>query len=293
VKFHEYRTAYQNRVLHGYPRDTPFDYFYHELSESTKLIKDDDPTAKMAHAVGRAEYLWYKAGCWYYKVWPGVAQAMMKVKLDRPGPQFGFGEVALMLRFPCGGGPSHTGLMLKTTLVTHHNSILSTVVEYELAGREEPFKVVSIPTHITDRSLGDVLNDPVLVPCVATPGNTLDPATIMDNSDALRLAVAVILMRNDPTFVQPDRWDDQAKFNADSVLKERVERAAARGVREWRIGEQYEAVPHLRRPHLGLRWTGEGRKVPKIVPVKGSVVHRQKAGRVPTGHYDEQGNEVE
>jgi hypothetical protein len=72
-----------------------------------------------------------------------------------------------------------------------------------------------------------------------------------------------------------------------------VEKAAKRGVVGWSIGEQYEAIPHFRRPHLGLRWTEKGRKTPRIVPIKGSIVHRSKATDVPTGYLTEDGIEIE
>ncbi len=38
-----------------------------------------------------------------------------------------------------------------------------------------------------------------------------------------------------------------------------------------------------RRPHMALVWTGQGRAVPKVVPRRGSVVHREKVERVPSG----------
>jgi hypothetical protein len=40
-------------------------------------------------------------------------------------------------------------------------------------------------------------------------------------------------------------------------------------------------------PHFGLRWTGEGRKIPKIVPIKGSVINKKLVAEVPTGYEDD------
>jgi hypothetical protein len=42
-------------------------------------------------------------------------------------------------------------------------------------------------------------------------------------------------------------------------------------------------MPHYRRPHPALVWTGHGRAVPRIVMRKGTVVHREMLARVPTG----------
>ncbi len=41
-----------------------------------------------------------------------------------------------------------------------------------------------------------------------------------------------------------------------------------------------EVAPHYRRPHMALVWTGAGRAVPKVVPRRGSVVHREKVEKV-------------
>jgi ATP-dependent Lon protease len=40
---------------------------------------------------------------------------------------------------------------------------------------------------------------------------------------------------------------------------------------------------HYRRPHMALVWTGRGRAVPKSVPRRGSVVHREVVEKLPSG----------
>ena len=42
-------------------------------------------------------------------------------------------------------------------------------------------------------------------------------------------------------------------------------------------------IPHYRRPHMALVWTGHGRAMPKIVPRRGSVVHREAVEKLPSG----------
>ena len=44
-----------------------------------------------------------------------------------------------------------------------------------------------------------------------------------------------------------------------------------------------EVAPHYRRPHLTLVWTGRGRAVPRVVPRRGSVVHREGVEKLPSG----------
>jgi len=62
-----------------------------------------------------------------------------------------------------------------------------------------------------------------------------------------------------------------------------VAKAHRRGKVGWNVGRHVEVIPHYRRPHLMLAWTGPGRSVPKIVPRRGSVVHRSIVEKVPTG----------
>jgi DNA-binding protein H-NS len=49
------------------------------------------------------------------------------------------------------------------------------------------------------------------------------------------------------------------------------------------VGKHIEVIPHYRRPHMALVWTGRGRAVPKIVPRRGSVVHREAVEKLPSG----------
>jgi hypothetical protein len=62
-----------------------------------------------------------------------------------------------------------------------------------------------------------------------------------------------------------------------------VDKAHRRGKVGWDVGRHIEVIPHYRRPHMALVWTGQGRGVPRIVPRKGSVVHREVVERVPSG----------
>jgi hypothetical protein len=49
------------------------------------------------------------------------------------------------------------------------------------------------------------------------------------------------------------------------------------------VGRSIEVSPHYRRPHMALAWNGRGRAVPKVAPRRGSVVHREKVEKVPSG----------
>ena len=114
---------------------------------------------------------------------------------------------------------------------------------------------------------------------------------------ACRASVCVLLMKNDPDIITPDvlaKDRDRYDRETDEAWKQRaVERAKRRGVVGWNIGADYEVCPHYRRPHFGLRHTGKGRTVPRIVPIKGAVVHRSRLTEVPTGYQLPDGTEVE
>ena len=47
-----------------------------------------------------------------------------------------------------------------------------------------------------------------------------------------------------------------------------------------------EVIPHFRRPHMMVVWTGRGRAVPKIVRRRGSIVHREAVEKLPSGFGD-------
>ena len=47
-------------------------------------------------------------------------------------------------------------------------------------------------------------------------------------------------------------------------------------------------IPHIRRPHPALVWTGQGRTIPHIVLRKGCLVHQDTVKRIPTGFQGEE-----
>ena len=102
--------------------------------------------------------------------------------------------------------------------------------------------------------------------------------------DCLRLCATLCLLADDPSVIEPDVLaKDQARFRQTGDEKY-IDKAHRRGKVGWNVGRRMEVVPHYRRPHMALVWTGRGRAVPKVVPRRGSVVHREKVERVPSGY---------
>jgi hypothetical protein len=84
--------------------------------------------------------------------------------------------------------------------------------------------------------------------------------------------------------IEPDVLSkDRAKFDQTGDEKY-VAKAHRRGKVGWNVGRRVEVIPHYRRPHMMLAWTGPGGATPKIVPRRGSVVHRNVVEKVPTGY---------
>ena len=107
------------------------------------------------------------------------------------------------------------------------------------------------------------------------------PEPLID--DCVRLCCTPCLLENDPEIISPDVLaDDRVKFDETGDQKY-VEKARRRGKVGWDVGRRIEVIPHYRRPHMMLAWTGAGRAVPRVVPRRGSVVHREVVERVPMG----------
>lgn len=102
-------------------------------------------------------------------------------------------------------------------------------------------------------------------------------------TDCVRLCCSLCLLDKDPAVIEPDVLSkDRDKFEQSGDQKY-VDKAHRRGKVGWNVGRHIEVSPHYRRPHMALVWTGTGRAVPKIVPRKGSVVHRELVEKVPSG----------
>jgi hypothetical protein len=109
----------------------------------------------------------------------------------------------------------------------------------------------------------------------------LVPETLID--DCVRLCCSLCLLENDPSVIEPDVLSkDRDKFEASGDAKY-VDTSRQLGKIGWNVGWRIEVAPHYRRPHMALVWTGRGRAVPRVVPRRGSVVHRELVEKVPSG----------
>lgn len=165
-----------------------------------------------------------------------------------------------------------------------HRAIFDGLIAYMDTGEREsiadhPFPLhtyANIPLHkgmTLEQSLHALPEDPSAFVGMQSPREI--------RIQAIRLVCALCLLDNDPSIIEPDVLNrDQNKPVTDVI----VDRAHRRGKIGWNVGRSIEVMPHVRRPHMALVWTGKGREIPKIVPRKGSVIHRNLVEKVPTGY---------
>jgi hypothetical protein len=246
------------------------------------------------------ERTWISAVRPYYKCWPSISAALLKMRFDVPCEHLSLPTPIVCLRLPHG----EQGTGVRAILVSispndkgegYRNFLVASQSVLATSANSEP--VIS-SVHIVLRP-GTSIEESLTRARHFDTFESVDPRREEDEAygvDGLRLAVAVCLLAQDPALVLPDVLNrDKAKLDGASAedLAKFTDRARSNGKYGWNIGENYEAMPHYRRPHLALRHTGPGGKVPRIVPVKGSIVHRSKMTQVPTGHILPDGTELE
>jgi hypothetical protein len=107
------------------------------------------------------------------------------------------------------------------------------------------------------------------------------------SQDDLRLAIGILMLASDAEYCTPmllNRDIDRKLEGGD--LEKAIERAKRNGKHGFDLGKSVEVSPHYRRPHFAIRWTGQGAAVPRLVPVKGSIINKELLGDVPTGYED-------
>ena len=140
--------------------------------------------------------------------------------------------------------------------------------------------------HITDETTVENSIPPLIHP-TANVGLVL---SVDNRLNIIRLMSGICLLGDDSELIKPEVLSrDQSKFMETGDIS-LIKKAIRRGKYGFKVGNVTEVSPHYRNPHLCLVWTGEGRKTPKIVVRKGSIVKRKIAATVPFG-YDVENND--
>lgn len=241
------------------------------------------------------EWDWFELKRPYYNVWPGIIPLLTKIDLDLPSHLVAAPLSTINLRFPVKNNPLSfkangkdvfaTGMLLsQADNADSTTTFLQLWIDIgEVSERGNPattMRMFPLSESMTvEQALNELGEDPSAKIGIEVPNAFF--------STMVRLACTVCLLADDPQIIEPDVLaDDRVKFEETRDIKY-VEKAHRRGKLGWNVGEKFEAIPHYRRPHPALFWTGKGRLIPKIGIRKGSIVNRTIVGDIPTGYLDE------
>lgn len=274
---------------------------------------DDTELAKLQDVTQR----WIKAGRKYYKLYPALHAALLKIPLNSLSQFPKWEPDCIEIRFPEHASITFGEHSLRSVTVFAdilHDDMygigLLAVYQHVVTQRAMwiahgfPWDAEIAPYNTPSKERPEVVRQQfesadIRTHCVGSAEANDDDVlwhSTCATSLALRTAIFTLMIKNDPQFVEPEvLTKDAHKWDAADVKQRQimVDRAVRRGKHGFTLGKQFETVPHFRRPHFAIRWTEKGRTVPKLTAIKGAVVHRDKLTTVPTGKYDDAGNEVE
>jgi hypothetical protein len=224
------------------------------LSKALETIDKDHQSLRIQYAI---EAVWVMEKRPYYKVYPGIMEHLMKVKLDIKLGDLNLKRRAWALFLPEGHGSA--------LVLTDPKCFGMTVQTPEM----DCASILLPPSK--ERKISEMLQ--------------------WDDrfSPVLQLAIAVVMLEEDKSIIEPEvlSKDRDAYIAADTARQAfLVDRAKRRGVLGWSVGRHVEVMPHFRRPHFAIRWTCKGRTTPVLTAIKGSIIHREIVERIPTDTLD-------
>ena len=243
---------------------------------------------------------WHKIGKPYYDVYPCIIPMLTRLKLAFPGnvitPPNGIRH--LLLRLPdephalCMGD-----LRVKCAFMSFQNvnrSVGLSVQEQGLAvGLDIGEEMEGLPVYtIRVFPLDERTVEETIFALKAHP-NTYQGIQVPEELilNTVRLALTVCLIDDNAEFLEQQVLNkDETKLNSAKTDEERArlfDKAKRRGKWGFSLGKSIEIIPHYRRPHPCVVWTGRGRTIPKIVSRRGSFIHKNKLEQIPTGFEDD------
>ena len=234
---------------------------------------------------------WEQARRPYYNVWPSIVPMLTRLNLDLDSALIQLPLPALCIRFPKEKNPltfewkgNETPIRSMLMGTINEGRGLSILIDVgEVMGDGKDFGVPIYTYRNFRRQEGLTVEEAIKELGsneLAELGVQIPDELIMD---CVRLCCSLCLLENDPSVIEPDVLSkDRARFEQSGDEKY-VAKAHRRGKVGWNVGRQIEVIPHYRRPHLMLAWTGRGRGVPRVVPRRGSVVHREVVEKLPSG----------
>lgn len=286
MKFCEYNDTWNAMKKIGFDRQagikTREEFFYWHMRE----IGAADPYSTR-HQI--FEFNWSQAGRPYYDVYPSVIPMLTKIDLskvkvsDIPKPA---GLSNILIRLPDSDHQLQWGRnRVRTVFVAFQRELEvdTFCIGIDFGERVEDADELTVCTikffHINSKTVSEQIDS--MVSDITCDMGVVIPDEVMVN--VVRLCVTICLLNNNPELVSPEVLSRDCDRVTDDNLEAMIERAKRRGKFAFSVGKSIETIPHFRRPHPALCWTETGRKVPRIVMRKGSVVHREKVLAVPTG----------
>ena len=298
MKFHNYPTTFEitrERVIRSGKRPLnigPCQFYDNVL---------DCDFQKHGHKITPEKVFSYIESDWYlncrpyYKVYPSITDKLSKMRLDIPASSIPIpvGLRSVAVRFaeghePGSGGEKITSILLN---IVRDNSPESTALKLAY-----PYRLLS-----DDLNPCNAFNVFVLESTESFEDQYSKFSTHLEFDDkrkgldllVCKFCLMILLLASDPSIVQPDVLAaDREAFDRTGDQKY-VDRAKKKGIVGWHVGEKQESCPHFRSEHWGIRHTGKGRTIPKLVKISACTVHRDKLTRVPTGYITPDGKEIE
>ena len=260
-------------------------HIYTTLREACKKSGvEDDPAAfyrlafNDAFQMGSGQFYgqlqnereWEQAHRPYYNVWPSIVAMLTRLNLDLDSSLIQLPLPALCIRFPKQNNPltfhwKEEDVQIRSMLMGTINdgkglSILIDVGELMGDGRGFGVPIYTYRNFrreqgvTVEEALGELQSDGLADLGVQIPHELV--------TDCVRLCCSLCLLESDPTVISPDVLaKDRGKFD-DTGDPKFVDKAHRRGKVGWDVGRHLEVIPHYRRPHMTLVWTGTGRAVP-------------------------------
>lgn len=295
MQFYEYTDCYTLvKRSAGKTMTMPdIDQFHEEVRQAAEQYGDP-----FAYRQASMEQEWIKNKRPYYNVWPAIIPMVEKLRLDIPCSNVNTPLPMLSLRMP---SYEHNPFKLNDT-----QCVRTILLGHQKVASEKDSDILC-------RGLAIAIDFGEVEPSTGLPVFTFkffplrEDMTIEQAAESLpyheswkygqsiplesitqvvKLCCCVCLIGNDPDLVSPDVLAKDKRKYAEADEQQKIvitERAKRRGKYGFDLGGALEIIPHYRRPHLAVVWTGKGRKIPKVVMRKGAVVHREKLTVVPTG----------
>jgi len=288
MNFHDYQSLYAvfKRAGRYHANRMPWREWYPMMFADAVAMQD-----RVMISQCRIEYNWTLNRQPYYNVWPAVIKPLTRLNLNLSTSYLKPPKSELLIRMPVERNPLHfdwegdryeVQTIIMAKLVMEDNFATGVGIWLDIG---EKLGIQPILTYQNLKTHGENSLEEEITHLQQHWGATIGvqvPDEIM--RDCLRLCCTLCLLENDPGVIEADVLNrDKVKFEKTKDQKF-IDRAHRNGKVGWNIGRQMTVSPHYRIPHSALFWTGPGRTIPLVKIRAGSVVHRKKIEKIPTGH---------